>query len=401
MSAATAFAMRSSVRALLSGIQALEVIGRAVPALRDGAYEILAATPHRIEVRSDGRIAIACSTPIRCARTGREGRHAALIETVPDRDGSPAEDRQGFVGVDPESGARVWLSPADPRLRNLARIVRAADGRAEVIAHRFRRRAVLHVRRNGAESYVKVYARGADGEAVHRLNVVARASTPFRIPDVVRHDAERGVVEFGALGGMPAHDLLAGQDFPARAFGQALRAAQECSVEGLTDHGPQAELRVIEKAADRAAALDEPLAAAVRRFSRDTVERLAAGDSGRRVLTHRDLHDKQVLCNGTGLGLLDWDLACSAPPALDPANFVAHLGLRAAQGLITPRQHAAFRREFLAGFRRGGSPSPDEFGLWETLARLRLAAVYALRPGWPGLGHTLLQSTRGRKEAAE
>jgi aminoglycoside phosphotransferase (APT) family kinase protein len=47
---------------------------------------------------------------------------------------------------------------------------------------------------------------------------------------------------------------------------------------------------------------------------------------------HRDLHDKQLILDETGVGLIDFDLAALGDPSLDLANLVVHLQGREAQG---------------------------------------------------------------------
>jgi aminoglycoside phosphotransferase (APT) family kinase protein len=112
------------------------------------------------------------------------------------------------------------------------------------------------------------------------------------------------------------------------------------------------------------------------------------------VFAHRDLHDKQIIRAGSRIGIIDWDWAAAAPRALDPGNFLAHLQLRALQRRITAKQALAARHAFLAAYRDGRGGGPPNLESWETLALLRLAAVYALRPSWPGLAEKLLVVAR-------
>ena len=54
------------------------------------------------------------------------------------------------------------------------------------------------------------------------------------------------------------------------------------------------------------------------------------------VICHRDFHDKQVLIAEDEITLLDLDLLALADPCLDAGNIIAHLRLRALQGLPVP-----------------------------------------------------------------
>lgn len=117
--------------------------------------------------------------------------------------------------------------------------------------------------------------------------------------------------------------------------------------------------------------------------------RLPEPDSG---LAHRDLHDKQIVLHGRQLVLLDFDLACRADRALDPANFLAHLVLRKLQGILgaTQRSIDACSECFmdgLAGDRAEGFWPRLRF--YQATSFCRLALVYRLRPPWAHLGPDL------------
>ncbi|TFV53665.1 hypothetical protein E4P41_20890, partial [Geodermatophilus sp. DF01-2] len=121
-------------------------------------------------------------------------------------------------------------------------------------------------------------------------------------------------------------------------------------------------------------AADVPLPEAV-------LDELRAGGCGPAVPLHRDLHDRQVLVADDGsVGLLDFDLLAAGEPALDLANLLAHLSLRQHQGLVTDA--GPLRAAVLEGYR----PAPAvaaRVPVREAVTRLRLAAVYAFRPGAP------------------
>ena len=97
---------------------------------------------------------------------------------------------------------------------------------------------------------------------------------------------------------------------------------------------------------------------------------------------HRDLHDKQLLFDGsTTPGLLDVDTACIADIALDPANLRAHLRWRARQGIWSAsRAQAAVDAVDEATAQAGVDPAALD--LYERATWLRLGCLYAARPGW-------------------
>ncbi|WP_396134697.1 phosphotransferase [Cellulomonas sp. ATA003] len=72
------------------------------------------------------------------------------------------------------------------------------------------------------------------------------------------------------------------------------------------------------------------------------------------MTVHRDLHDKQLLVDGSGgIGLLDFDLAAAGEAALDLANLLVHLELRVHQGCA---RRLARRRRGTPSW-RGTAPS--------------------------------------------
>ncbi len=101
------------------------------------------------------------------------------------------------------------------------------------------------------------------------------------------------------------------------------------------------------------------------------------------ALSHRDLHDGQVLLHESRVTFLDWDTAAWADPVLDVANLLAHVDRYARRG-ARPADCSAFAAELSAALDAGGHPSGDPASatrlrcLRETTA-LRLLAVHAFR----------------------
>ncbi|NYE75484.1 phosphotransferase [Microlunatus parietis] len=98
----------------------------------------------------------------------------------------------------------------------------------------------------------------------------------------------------------------------------------------------------------------------------------------RPALIHRDLHDGQLLINDDGeAGLIDFDLIAVGDPALDLANLIAHLELRADQGVLADPEPLI--EAVLNGY-RPSSALRSRLPGYLALARARLDAVYAFRP---------------------
>ncbi|MFB7800236.1 phosphotransferase [Isoptericola sp. NPDC056134] len=283
------------------------------------------------------------------------------------------------------AGGGLVLQPdgADPDLPSLAARVREG---ATLVAHRSGRRGVV---RDPAGTYTKVTRRGREpGD-------VAVPSSAFATPEVVgRGD---GFVTTTALPGRTLHELLGEPHVPdpvldeaGRSVGRGLRRLQDAPPSsGVAAHDAVAEGAVVARwwglAAAHGATTDATADAVVRRVR----AALAAAPAAPAVLTHRDLHDKQLLVHvdsdavpgdGVRVGLLDLDLAAVAHPALDLANLLVHLELRAHQGVCPPARAARVARAVVDGYGHGTGSDPAALRAWATAARARLAAVYAFRP---------------------
>ncbi len=108
------------------------------------------------------------------------------------------------------------------------------------------------------------------------------------------------------------------------------------------------------------------------------------------VTSHRDFYDKQLLWGDRGLWLIDLDTLARAPQALDAGNFLAHLRLRRRQGYLSPEQATQASGAFLYGFASGHRADRAGLHWWTAASLLRLATIYAVRPGWEHLGGQLV-----------
>ncbi|RJK93754.1 phosphotransferase [Vallicoccus soli] len=346
---------------------------------------------------------VAARHGLRLRRAWPRGPEHLLLDLVPAHGCGPAVAGQWLApavraaevarstGGGASADGPVVLQPAgaDRRLPALAPL--AARPGARLAAHRPERRGVVG---DADGTWTKVVRPGRS----RAVEAAARAAAVpgVRVPEVLAADHARGTVTTAALPGRALHDLLGDPGVPAvaveaacRATGAALAALHAAPLpEGAVAHGAAAELAVLEgwlaAAREHGALAGSPGTGAVR-------EALAAGRPGPPVRLHRDLHDKQVLVDGEGaVGVLDFDLAAAGEAALDLANLLEHLALRAAQGRCSPALAAACRAAVLDGYR----PDPGVLARLDAYAaatRLRLLAVYAFRPGQEAAAAALLR----------
>ncbi|WP_154402207.1 hypothetical protein [Ornithinimicrobium cavernae] len=299
--------------------------------------------------------------------------------------------RAGRLHLHPAPGAgwrvtRTELTPPaeDPRLPDLADAARGAT----LVVHRFGRRAV--VRR--ADDYIKVVRPGEGptiAAAARHGREVARLAG-FGAPTV--GEVGQGQVSFGILPGRSLHELggtltrtdwASWWDLWARRW--ILLAHHEAT--GPSRHRPavhtaQDEVTVLQRWVDRAlrlGALPADLHGHVGRRVEAACRALVSGAAQNLVLSHRDLHDKQILAHGDALGLLDFDTVALAEPALDLANLWVHAGLRADQGLWS-RGHSELAGDRIREVAAFLEVDESRFEAYAEATRLRLACLYAFRP---------------------
>ncbi|TGO05397.1 protein kinase family protein [Serinibacter arcticus] len=332
------------------------------------------------------------------------GLDRALLEL-----GAPDGSRRGAeaaLGGADGGDARVLVHPrgADPRLPAFAD--RLARGES-VVVHRPGRRAVLRAEGPGAP-YVKVTRRGRAAVAARRHRALAGVLGESARTAEVLWSSEDALAT-APLPGVTLLDLGQDADVPTAALaaawsgvGRVLRTLRARDVEESADLAAVATHDAEAEAATTLAWLDPALAwgllpavdpGEVRDALAPLVEGARDGAAEPGTLLHRDLHDQQVLVAPDGsLGLLDLDTVARGESALDLANLLAHLDLRQRQGLLTPERRRRAEEALLAG----AAPGPRTLARTPahlTVARLRLAGVYALRPRWRALAGELLLDT--------
>ncbi|MEZ6060693.1 MAG: phosphotransferase [Planctomycetaceae bacterium] len=97
------------------------------------------------------------------------------------------------------------------------------------------------------------------------------------------------------------------------------------------------------------------------------------------VTCHRDFFPDQVLVDGDRLWLLDFDLCCSGPPALDAANFIAHV---LEQSLRQP-QHRRVLSRFAGAMESAWTATGGDPGALKILTTISLARHIQISTQFP------------------
>jgi hypothetical protein len=284
----------------------------------------------------------------------------------------------------------VQPAGADRRLRTLARLVSRPG--AALLAHRAERRAVLQIGTGPERRYARVLPPERVAGVVQAWRVAkGLLNGALSTPDPVEVDEARGVILTPALPGTPLHALLgSGEGLAhARAVGVALRALHAAAPRPeLTPHGPREEARVLQEWIDAVTRHAPPLQGPVRGTAGRVLDQLERAPLGELGPAHRDFHDGQVLIDRGGVSVLDFDTLCLAEPALDLANMLVHLELRALQRLCEPAWAEAAGAALLEGY---GARADERLRLYADATRLRLACVYAFRPRWGAVVPALIR----------
>lgn len=330
-------------------------------------------------------------------RSRRDDAEVVLAEG-PDRTG---RTRAVELRLVPAEGlgwrvARTRLAPyaMDPKLPDLAT---AAHG-GQVVVHRYGKRAVVRL----PDRFVKV-VRPGDGPAMAAAarqgeQIAARAG--FAAPAVL--DATRGMASFSVLPGRSLHEL-GGVVSHARwsrwwqrwadqwtTLAQSTGGAVQDGADpgpgavstGLPRHTAHDEVVNLRRWLDRVArleALPTELTQAVMARAEQVTTELVSQEAQELVVSHRDLHDKQLLADDDSLGVLDFDTVALAEPALDLANLWVHTVLRVDQGLWS-NGHGEVVRQAVQAVADDLQVTPDRFATYAEATRLRLACLYAFRP---------------------
>ncbi len=314
--------------------------------------------------------------------------------------------------------SRVVLVPpeADPKLPGLAealepgklRPIRGAPRfrpiRSVLLAHRPGKRAAIRVdgvddRSRPRALFVKALRADRVERFVERVRALrAEGLSPPRnaiVPRLLSADAPRGLVFFEWFGGRPVHESLGEPAIEETLewVGRALCRLHSTSIPGLDPHDRASEVALIKHWAEVLACIVPEREREVLKLSAMLLRRARRPVREQPTTSHRDFHDKQVLCNGSRLAIVDLDSVAIAERALDLGNFTAHLRLRAEQALLPEQRVDACIAAFHRGYGRAGTVALSSERWYEAATLFRLAGLYALRPGHAHLVSRLLSAS--------
>lgn len=267
--------------------------------------------------------------------------------------------------VDASGNVSIVPFGTDPKLPEL----RPHPG---LVVHRLHRRAVVIDINNGRA--IKHFAKAAPPD----LSAIAVAAG-LGAAEVLGETGS--TIEFSLLGGRTLMELGDASLPGWRKFAELWpNFAHTVGVE-LPIHGAMEELATLQHWINLVDSY-QALPVSVLNVLRLSVEKLAtalkqAPDDS--VLLHRDLHDKQLLWDGTTVSILDLDTAAYGEAALDVGNLLAHVELRGYQGVYSHETQALIIKE-LALLAHRLKISRSRLRAYTQSARLRLCCVYAFRP---------------------
>ena len=273
---------------------------------------------------------------------------------------------QGSIDSHIGNAIPKWLSPALHVREMHSRLSLNSDFRlenAKVLRYVADRRCVINydlIDADGTRTSVigKVRAKGLDVRAMNALNAIHRNhKTIERDQDPVFAKTLGAVPDWNIwfqshIGGRPADQLLPPDADSNLAYriGVALGRMHVRLVRIDREHTLQDEIEILEKGLSLCRKRPRWKSDLQRLYGacRTLIESLPAHPA---TGIHRDFYPAQVLCTGKQIGFVDCDLLAMGHPAIDVANFVAHLRETALRKYENPDATEHHEKAFEEGYR--------------------------------------------------
>jgi aminoglycoside phosphotransferase len=323
----------------LTGDAALEVLA---PAVTAAGGRLVACRPVHVQYRPGSDLVVRYTATV-VGGDGRERGETLLAATTVH--GPPP----GTLPIEAElpDGSilrvGVWRWPFDPVLPALeeavtpSRLGRRLAGttghppRLEVVAYRPTERAVVRIETDdGRRLYVKVVRPAIAADLVERHRRLLDAGLP--VPTVIADDAGTGLIVMAELAGPTLRDLIKSGIHPWPAPAEFLDLRRRLAGAVLPSVAP------VRSRTGDAAAHAAMLATVLPERAARLTDLSAAfealrpeSDARPRAIIHGDLHEGQLVVDGSGRfsGLLDIDDVGPGDPLDDLATSLAHLRFRA------------------------------------------------------------------------
>jgi hypothetical protein len=251
-----------------------------------------------------------------------------------------------------------------------------------VVRHKAGRRCTLsYALSDGSRVFGKTYATRRARRVYESTRLLAAAGAP--VPAALGWDERDDLIVLAPLAGAPvARRIAAGDEEIGVAAAQLLHRLHTCGVSLARRHELADELRPLQDRVESLSAAAPFAAAPARRC-------LGLAGAGaelpwqwRAFPSHRDFYEDQLVLGPGGLVVLDADDAAMSEPALDVANFSAHLRLLGMRRDVDAPGPAAVRRAFLRRY-SALDPGLDRrlVVFLEGTTLLRLAEIHLERAG--------------------
>lgn len=200
-----------------------------------------------------------------------------------------------------------------------------------------------------------------------------------QVPEPIAYKLELKLVVQGSVPGQPAETaLLAGNRDLAVRIATALHCLHASGLDLGRRHDMEKELSALPGRVEGVGAVEPgllPLASELLKAVRLRIQEMEGAWRWRPI--HRDAYHEQVLVDGKRLSILDLDDAAMSEPAIDIANFVAHLQLLGIQRHEDPAALAGVMDAFIAqSLRLDPELDPALVNVLEAATLLRLAGIH-------------------------
>jgi Ser/Thr protein kinase RdoA (MazF antagonist) len=317
--------------------------------------------------------------------------------------------------LEPRNAVRPAIAdPALPHLGTLQDPARMTDRVAEMLGapsvtltgvdlvrHKPGRRAILRYRLDDGERlYGKTFA-SARGPKVYEITRRITSANAFG-PDVALPRPVGFLPDFNMLlqreveGEPVAQSLLAGDRDLGIRIAFALYQFHTSGLKLGRTHDLAKELSPLRTRRDEVAETCPEL----RALAGGCLRRIEAVDSSnfawRERPVHRDFYHEQVMIGREGLAILDLDDAAMSEPAVDVANFVAHLMLLGAQRRRDVSALANVSDGFIGQYCQLDTELDPQLLTYLTATTLlRLAGIHVSRENGPAVARMVLESSAG------